>query len=168
MNKFFLIIILLLIQVSSYTQKCNYEVNKIDEESQLIVKRTIDVTLCKLNGHPFLFKSQQIGERKYLKLRYYLYHNFSIIEGSKLIFYFPNGDKLMLNPLEFNKNPNSKTNSMATVSKLVVYELSKEEFNILLTNPVNMIAVYTNTGITKKEIKGNQQNEIQNLLECIN
>ena len=168
MNNLFAIILFLLIPVLSQGQRCNYEKDKVDEETKMVIRRTAPVTLCKLNGHPFIFKSQQIGDRKYLKLRYYRYNNFSIIEGSKFIFYFDNGDKLMIEPLEIKKAPNAGQNGFATVSSLLVYQLEKDDFNALLNNPVTQIGVYTNTGLTKQEVKQKQQNEIQYLLECIN
>ena len=167
MNKILLIILFFISPVFSHSQKCNYEKDKIDESTQLVIKRTAPLTLCKVNGHPFIFKSQQIGDRKYLKLRYYKYNNFSITEGSKFIFYFYN-NKLMLYPLDFAIKQNSNQNGFSTISSMIVYELKKEDFETLLNNPVRMIAVYTKTGIIKQEIKSKQQNNIQHMLECIN
>lgn len=168
MNKILSITLLFIFPIFSYSQKCSYEKDKIDENTQLVIKRTAPLTLCKVNGYPFIFKSQQIGDRKYLKLRYYKYNNFSIIEGSKFIFYFDNNNKLMIDALELRKKQNSNKNGFTTVSSMIVYELEKEDFKTLLNNPVIMIAVYTNTGITKQEIKSKQQNDIQHLLDCIN
>ena len=168
MNKILFITLLFIISLSTYAQKCNYEKDKIDENTQFLIRRTTPITLCKVNGHPFIFKSQQIGERKYLKLRYYRYNNFSIIEGSKFIFYFENGNKLMINPLEIKKKPNTNQNGLTTISSMIVYQLDNNNFNALLNNQIKMIAVYTNTGITKVDIKSKQQNDIQHLLNCIN
>lgn len=167
MNKFFLVSFLI-VPFLSMGQKCNYEKDKIDENTNLIIKRTSSVTLCKVNGQPFSFKSQQIGDRKYLKLRYFKYNNFSIIEGSKLIFYTLNNDKIMIEPLEIKKKPNTSNNGFSTTSSLIVFQLEKDEFNFLLENPVIEIGFYSNTGIMKKEIKSKQQSDIQYLLECIN
>ncbi|NOZ46596.1 MAG: hypothetical protein GXO79_07410 [Chlorobi bacterium] len=167
MNKKLLIIFLIFSPFFATGQKCFYEKDIVDETSQLLVRRTEPVVLCKINGHPFYFKSQQIGDRKYLKLRYFKYNSFSIIEGSKFIFYFNNGNKLMIDPLEIKKkNPQNK-NGFTTISSMLIYQLSEEDFNLLLNNPVVEIGVYSNTGITKKEIKPKNQHEIQNLLKCI-
>ena len=166
MNKI-LLVLLILLPIISLSQKCNYEKDKIDENSNLIVKRTSSVTLCKVNNYPFNIKSQQIGERKYLKLRYFKYNNFSITEGSKLIFYTENNGKIMIDPLEIKKKKTESSAGFATTSSLIVFQLTNDEFNFLIDYPIIEIGFYSNTGITKKEIKAKQQNVIQNLLKCI-
>ena len=138
MNKILFIALFSIISLSTYAQKCSYEKDKIDENTQLVIRRTTPITLCKVNGHPFIFKSQQIGERKYLKLRYYIYNNFSIIEGSKFIFYFENGNKLMIDPLEIKKKPNTNQNGIATVSSMIVYQLDNDNFKAKLVNLINL------------------------------
>ncbi len=157
----------ILVPTISIGQRCYYEKDEIDKNTNLVIRRTAPINLCKVNGHPFSFKSQQIGDRKYLKLRYFRYNNFSIIEGSKFIFYFQNGDNLMIEPLEIKKKPKTEQSGFSTTSSLIIYQLSKDVFNILLDNLVVEVGFYSNTGIMKQEIKAKNQDVIQQLLVCI-
>ena len=95
------------------------KIDKIDESTKMMVKRTVPLTIFKMNGNPFVFKTQRIGDKKFIKLRYIRNNNFSIIEGSNIIFYFNDGNKLKIEPMPL-KNKSISKNGFTTVSSLIV------------------------------------------------
>lgn len=167
-KNFFIIITLLFISTSVFSQKkCKYEENEIDALTELKILRTIPVSICRVNGQPLYFKAQSIGDRKYLKLRYYRYNGFKIRDNTDLIFTLPNKSIVTLHPRVVKKDTTRQESSFMTVSSMIIYRLTAEQYKTLTTYPVTSVKYFVNTGFITKSIKEKRQNRIQKILKCV-
>ncbi|RLD63781.1 MAG: hypothetical protein DRJ01_02820 [Bacteroidetes bacterium] len=164
-----LIIILFLFSSSAFSQKkCKYEKNEIDALTELRIIRTIPVSICRVNGQPFYFKAQAIGNRKYLKLKYFRYNNFKIKDNSELIFTLPNYKTVTLTPRKIKKDTTKEQESnFMSVSSMIIYRLTDEQYNTLVKYPVTNVKYFIDIGFINKAIKENKQNKIQEILKCV-
>ncbi|MCK5822884.1 MAG: hypothetical protein KAG95_02710 [Bacteroidales bacterium] len=163
------IIILFFISTFAFSQKkCKYEKNEIDALTDLRIIRTIPVSICRVNGQPFYFKAQTIGNRKYLKLKYFRYNNYKIKDNSELIFTLPNYRTVTLKPRTVKKDTTKEENSnFMSVSSMIIYRLTNEQYKTLVENPVTNVKYFIDVGFINKAIKENKQNKIQDILKCV-
>jgi hypothetical protein len=161
----FLMAFLLLVQYSGFSQKCHYEVNDVDAFTQMPIKRTNPEAICRINNYPVYVKAQCIGEHKYLKLRYYKYNDFVFQENEPIIFLLSNHEQVELTPR--NMPERTVSGGIEDVSALLVYKLSPEQFEKLLSLSVVKFKYPVSTGYMEKEIKGKKQLRISKILRCV-
>ena len=163
-----LLIILFMITVStiSYAQKCRYEKEMIDGETELQIKRTEAVDVIRVNNQPFLIKAQCIGSRKYMKIRYYRYNGFEIRTNEPLEIFFTDDSSVKITAREM---PESRSSSgFIQVSSMLVYDLTKEQYLQLLNKPAQAIKYYVEGGgFIREEIKKKYQGDLQQIMRCV-
>ncbi|MBE9469024.1 MAG: hypothetical protein IMY72_11995 [Bacteroidetes bacterium] len=168
MKKNSLIIILIFISISAFSQKkCKYEKNAIDALTELRIIRTVPVSICRVNGQPFYFKAQTIGDRKYLKLKYFRYNDFKIKDNTELTFTLSNYTNITLTPRKVKKDTTEQESNFMTVSSMIIYQLTDEQYKTLIKYPITSVKYFIDTGFITKSIKENKQNKIQKILKCI-
>ena len=168
MAKNILIIIFLFVSVSVFSQKkCKYEKNEIDALTELRIVRTLPVSICRVNGQPFYFKAQAIGDRKYLKLKYFRYNSFKIKDNTDLIFSLSNNSTVTLTPRKVKRDTTVQESNFMTVSSMIIYRLTDGQYKKLIKYPITDVKYFVTTGFITKSIKGNQQDKIQKILRCI-
>lgn len=151
-----------------YAQKeCKYEKNEIDGVTELRIKITSTVQVGKLNNAPLLFKAQSIGDRKYLKMRYYCYDNYILEPNSSIVFTLIDNSELTLNQRITNRDTAQYESGLTPVSYLLVFPLTPEQFDKLLHVPVKQLKVFIPGGYDIKEIKENHQAYLQEILSCL-
>ena len=149
------------------SQKCNLEINQIDPVTNSVIKRTEDISVGRLNGQPLYFKTQCIGEKKYLKIRYYNYGGFFISEEKPLIVTFTDNSTLELIPRQSGRKKND-VNDLTTVSSLLIFTISKEQSSALKKQPIMLITVNTeNDEVVDTEIRERFRTVLQELINCV-
>ncbi len=147
-------------------QNCQYEKEFTDDNTGKKVKITVQVVLARLNNNPLYFKAQSIGDdRRFLKMRYYKYNDFYFRDDREVILFLTNGEQVVLNP---RVNPNeSKESKLQTISSMVIYPLTEEQFSKLRNHPVKNFRYYVATGFVDLPIKDNKQDQLMKILKCI-
>ncbi len=158
---------LLLITASINAQNCVLEVNQVDPITGVVVKRTEDLTVGRLNGQPLYFKAQCIGERKYLKMRYFRYGNFTVSDKLPIIFTFSDNSTLQLMPRPLPESQQGSS-TITSVSSMLIYDISPEQYNIIKKLPITSIAIKTEKGDDiDTDIRERFRYVIQNILNCV-
>lgn len=169
MNNYKLLVIGILILVGSnlFGQRCKYEKNKIDPDTKLEIKRTRYSELTRINSHPLYVKGQCIGANKYLKIRYYISSDGNIDDTKPLKITFSNNSFILLNALPITNGPSLNT-SITKISSLLIYKLSKKQYNLLLDNDVKEIEFETLSGVSLiRRIRKKYKDRIKNIMLCI-
>ncbi len=167
--KAFLVIILLnfLFFQANAQKACKYEKNEIDAITELKIRITQQIQICKVNNAPFLIKAQSIGDRRYLKIRYYRYDNFSILPNTDFTFTFADNSSLDISPRETKTDTANTDNSFTAISSMIVLPLSEQQFYKLLHFSVTKIKYYIPGGYEFKDIKESKQEDLKQILSCI-
>lgn len=167
--KAFLITILtsLLFFQANAQKACKYEKDEIDAITELKVRITQQIQLCKVNNAPFLIKAQSIGDRRYLKIRYYRYDNFSILPNTDFTFTFSDNTTLEVTPRETKTDTANTDNSFTAISSMIILPLSEQQFYKLLHFPVTKMKYYIPGGYEFKDIKESKQEDLKQILSCI-
>ncbi|MFO7863116.1 MAG: hypothetical protein R6U85_03870 [Salinivirgaceae bacterium] len=162
----FIPLVFLLSVGSVSAQKCKYEKDMIDAVTEMKIKRTRPVDIARVNNNPLLVKAQCIGKNKYLKIRYYMYEGFKIRENEPLEFFFTDNTSLEITAREM---PESKTSGGFTqVSELLVYDLTPEQYLMLMEKPLAEIKYYVETGgFVRKEVRKRDSENLMHILKCI-
>lgn len=147
-------------------QSCQYEKNIIDALTEASVKITQPVTVAKLNNNPLYFKAQSVGMRyRFLKMKYYKYEGFSINEMREISFRLTTNEEIVIKP---RINPADTIHSTGeTISALIVYPLTADQYEKLKRYPVTTFKYYITTGFVEIPIKESKQTKIMDILNCI-
>ena len=156
----------LFLTFSLYSQNCKYELNEIDAITELKILRTKPVSICRVNSNPFLIKAQCIGDKKFLKVRYYRYNGFTIKSGSDIVFQLSNRSYINIAPRVIPVDT-TQNSSFMTVSSMIIFDLNNEQFEQLLNFPIVLVKVDTEDGYLIKYISKNKQDKIQQIMRCI-
>lgn len=164
--KFIISLTIVLIFNSVSAQKCRYEINHLDAKTELQVKRTEPIEIAKVNNQPLLMKAQCIGPNKYLKVRYYRYNGFEIKDSEIFEIIFTDRTSVKLKPREL---PKKKSNGgFVTVSSLLIFDLSQDEFKQLIDKPVAEIKYFVEGGgYIREEVRKRYQFDIQHIMNCV-
>lgn len=161
-----LVITLTCLHSISNAQKCRLEKNDVDALTEMVIKRTAQELLLRINNEPVYFKAQCIGPNKYLKLSYYTHGNFSFNEEREIKLITTLNDEIVLHPRVAPKDT-SKTDDLYNVRSLIVYKLSQEQHTKLKANGVIAFKYFVTTGWVERNIKTSKQSTIQELLICV-
>lgn len=146
--------------------QCQFEKNVIDAITENQIKVTQPVTLTKLNNNPLYFKAQSIGSKyRFLKMRYYKYNDFSINETREISFRLTTNEEIVVYP-RHAAGDTIKTN-VETVSAMLVYSISAEQYEKLRRYPVKTFKYFVSTGFIEVPVKEKQQTKIMDILNCI-
>jgi hypothetical protein len=162
------IILLLSLLFINYVnaQKCKYEIDQLDAKTELQIKRTEPIELVRVNNQPLLMKAQCIGEKKYLKVRYYQYNGFEIRDSEIFEIIFSDRSSVKLKPRKLPKK--KATGGFVTVSSLLIFDLTNKEYKQLLENPVIEIKYYVEEGgYIRKEVRKRFQTDLQHIMKCV-
>ncbi|MCK4661828.1 MAG: hypothetical protein KAT68_03100 [Bacteroidales bacterium] len=165
--KQFIYILLFISPLISTGQNCKYEKNEVDLNTQLRIKRTEPVTICRVNNQPFLVKAQSIGKNKYLKFRYFRYNNFRILPGSEMVFTLSDNTSVSLTSIITPADTAQNNNSFTTISSLLIFKLSDTDFEKLMSTNVIRLKYFKENGYVNKIIKEKNQETIRQILKCI-
>jgi len=170
MNKFFLSILVaffLLIKIHSAAQeKCQLEVNQVDPITNMVVKRTIDYSIGKLFGQPLYFKAQCIGEKKYLKMRYFLYGNVEISDEEPIRLIFLDDSFLEIKPRKMPQR--NSEGSLTTVSAMLIYDLDNNQARQLTSNRVKKIELRATNGESfEVEVRERFREYFIQMVQCV-
>ncbi len=147
-------------------QKCRYEKETLDAKTEMEIKRTEPVEITRVNDQPFYVKAQCIGKHKYLKVRYYLYNGFKIRESEPLEIIFLDDTSVKLKAREMPEKRN--TGGFRTVSSLLIYNLTKDQYKQLLEKPAVQIKYFIEGGgYIRKDIRSRYQHDIQHIMKCV-
>lgn len=154
------------ISTVSHAQKCRYEIETVDADTELQVKRTEPVDVIRVNNQPFLIKAQCIGARKYMKIRYYRYNGFEIRSAESIEIIFTDDSSIKITAREM---PNTRSgNGFVQVSSMLVYDLTPEQYLQLLNKPACAIKYYIEgSGFIRTDIRKKLQSEIQHIMKCV-
>lgn len=156
-----------LVSIGVFSQKCRYEIDRIDAITELVIKRTEPIQITELNGQPLFIKGQCIGDKKYLKVRYYRYNGFTIQEMLPLEILFADNTSISLIPRNMPKKPESLS-GFVKISSLLIYNLTTEQFIQLLEKPVAQISYHIDGGgKIDKEIRKRYQADLQYIMRCV-
>lgn len=167
MGRVFLILVSIMWMYSAvYGQKCHYEKEMIDAETELQIKRTEYVDIMRVNNQPFLIKAQCIGSRKYMKIRYYRYSGFQIRTNEPIEFFFEDNTSVKITAREM---PKTKAGSgFVQVSSMLVYDLTTEQYLQLMNNPIEAVKYYIESGgFIREEIRSRYKSDVQHIMQCI-
>ncbi|MDD2562928.1 MAG: hypothetical protein PHU27_01760 [Salinivirgaceae bacterium] len=149
------------------SQKCNLEVNQVDPVTNAVIKRTADESVGRLNGQPLYFKAQCIGEKKYLKMRYYRYGDFTISEETPLIITFLDESTLEIMPRK-SRRSQSADETLTSVSSLMIFDIDKNQYTTISKQPIKQITVQTETNETiVTDIRERFRLVLQEILNCV-
>lgn len=151
----------------TFAQNCKLEINDIDPRTKLKIIRTEFEQLDRINSNPLLVKAQAVGDKKFLKIRYYRYNNFEIRSGSEMEFMLSNNKVVTLQPFINPADTAPDENSFMTVSSLIIYPIEDDAFKLLTTYDVVKIKYYVAQGYQYSEIKTKRQSVIREVLNCI-
>ncbi|PLX14792.1 MAG: hypothetical protein C0599_18135 [Salinivirgaceae bacterium] len=147
-------------------QKCRYEIDEIDSKTEMPIKRTEPIELARVNNQPLLIKAQCIGPNKYLKIRYYRYNGFEIRDNEIFEFIFTDRSSIKLKPRELPKKKSS--GGFVTVSSMLIFDLTKDQYAQLLNKPVGEIKYYVDRGgYVRDEIRKRFQTDLQYIMQCV-
>jgi hypothetical protein len=169
-NTLFIFITLLALGLSpreTMAQNCVLEVNQTDPVTGAIVKRTEDVSVGKLNGQPLYFKAQSIGEKKFLKMRYYRYGGFTISDQLPMILTFTDNSTLEIKPRPLPKKQ-QESSGLTSVSSMLIYDIDKAQYDVIQKQPVKAISLKIESGdevIT--DIRERFRPVLQQILKCV-
>lgn len=150
-----------------FAQNCKLEINDIDPRTKLRIVRTEFEQLDRINSNPLMVKAQAVGDKKFLKIRYYKYNNFEIRSGSELELILSNNKTVTLQPFINPADTVPDQNSFMTVSSLIIYPMEDDAFQQLSTYDVIKLKYYVAQGYQYSEIKDKRQSVIRELLNCI-
>jgi len=149
-------------------QNCNYDVNEIEPGSGLLVKRTEDMAIGKLNNQPFYIKSQCIGDKKFLKIRYFCQNDFFIHDKEPMVLTFLDNSKLEIPPRPNNKTEQTRT-QFTKVSEMLIYDITQEQYNKIVAQQAKKITFKTwDNDFVDLELKDKFRLSLQQLLQCVN
>lgn len=147
-------------------QRCNLDLDQRDPVTGAILKRTLDTIMGKLNGQPFYFKAQRIGDKRYLKMRYYRYGDFEISDSQPLQLVLLDGRQIGITPRDMPASQNE--GSVTAVSSMLLFELPADVVKSLTSVPVRAIMFRTaDGGDGAVEIRERFRGVIGLLLNCI-
>lgn len=162
-----IIFIITCFSVSSFGQKCVLEIDDVDPRTKLPIKRTEDYMLFRLNNNPFTVKGQSVGDKRFLKFRYYMYNSYKIEIGSDLVLTLTDHSTINLTPRIMPSDTVENEGGFMKVSGLLIFPIPKKTFNLLKDSDVISIRFYVDQGHITKEIKDKKQSVIRNILRCI-
>jgi len=147
-------------------QKCRYGKIEIDAVTEMVVKRTEPVEVTEVNDQPLFMKAQCIGENKYLKVRYYRYNSFTINASEPFEIIFNDQTSVKLQARDMPEAESS--GGFMKVSSLLIFNLSKEQYQMLLDKPAVQIKYFIDGGgYIRKDIRKRYQGDIQYIMRCI-
>ncbi len=158
--------IVLIFQTETQAQKCRYEKNEIDAITEKTIKLTEPEVLLRLDNSPVYVKAQCIGEYKYLKLKYIKYGDFYIVDDREIALTLQNNQEVVLFPRPMPQDT-AKTDDILSVTAMLVYKLSSEQYHLLSNFPVKEFKYYMSTGWVSEEISSSKQSIIMDLLRCV-
>lgn len=165
--KFLFTILLSIFAITGYCQNCNLEINDIDPRTNLKILRTEFEQLARVNGNPFLVKAQAIGEKRYLKFRYYRYNNFEIEPGSDLELILSDNSVVALQPYVSPADTVQDQSTLMTVSSLVIYPIPSDAYKKLTEANLRKLKFFVSGGYVYEDVKEKKQAIIRNLLNCV-
>jgi hypothetical protein len=164
---FFIFIGMTFLPSQASAQNCNLEVNQTDPVTGAIIKRTEDVSVGKLNGQPLYFKAQSIGEKKFLKMRYYRYGDFTISDQLPMVLTFNDNSTLEIKPRPLPKKQ-QESSGLTSVSSMLIYDIDKAQYDVIQKQPVKAISLKIESGdevIT--DIRERFRPVLQQILKCV-
>lgn len=151
--------------LNSHAQ-CSLEVNQVDPVTNMVVKRTIDYSVGKLFGQPVYFKAQSIGEKRYLKIRYFMYRDLEISDELPLRFIFVDESYLDVQPRKAQNR--SKEGNINVVSAMILYDISNEQAKQLIEKNVKRVELKTTTGDPLEiDVRERFRNTFSIILQCV-
>ena len=100
-------------------------------------------------------------------MRYFRYGNFTVSDQLPITFTFSDNSTLQLMP---RPQPESQQGSstITSVSSMLIYDISPEQYNIIKKLPITSIAVKTEKGDNiDTDIRERFRYVIQNMLNCV-
>ncbi len=164
---FFIFSVISLLPTLMVAQNCALEVNQTDPVTGARVKRTEDVSVGKLNGQPLYFKAQCIGEKKFLKMRYFRYGNFTISDQLPMILTFNDNSTVEIKPRPLPKRQ-QESSSMTSVSSMLIYDIDNAQYQIIQQQPVKAISLKTESGDeVVTDIRERFRSVLREILKCV-
>jgi hypothetical protein len=164
---FFIFVGVNLLPVMAFSQNCALEVNQTDPVTGAIVKRTEDVSVGRLNSQPLYFKAQSIGQKKFLKMRYFRYGNFNISDQLPMVLTFNDNSTLEVNPRPLPKRQQESSN-MTSVSSMLIYDIDDTQYQAIQQQPIKAITLKTESGDeVVTDIRERFRSILQQLLKCV-
>lgn len=153
---------------ASKAQNCLLEINQVDPVTNLVVKRTEDVAIGKLNGQALYFKAQCIGTKKYLKVRYYRYGNFALSDKLPMILVFQDGTSVDLIPRPLAAPNTGEQSNIVSVSSMLIFDISEQQYNTIIKNTIVSVSITTENGNSHHvDLRERYRQTIQTLLKCV-
>lgn len=164
--QFIISVSIVLIFNSANAQKCRYDIDHLDAKTEMQIKRTEPIEIARINNQPLLMKAQCIGPNKYLKVRYYRYNGFEIRDTEIFEIIFTDRTSVKLKPRKLPKK--KSTGGFVTVSSLLIFDLSKDEYKQLIDKPVAEIKYFVEGGgYIREDVRKRYQHDIQHIMTCV-
>jgi hypothetical protein len=164
-----LLTLLTLFTVATYAQEL--EENKIDEFTNIKVKRTSWETLNNTMEFTAYFRISRLNDIDYFDLKMMNAGIFSIGKGQELMFKLSNGEIVKLQNIEYAITCTGcgaiGFGGSAGQGIQVSYLIDKENFEKLKSNSVVKIRIYTNSGYVENDTKEKNAKKIKSALPLV-